>query len=539
MSLLFRVLFAHKCSSTHHKLAMDALRHLDGPHAQKWRDLFLANIELYIEGSKAPDKKFKDFRNHVLHVQDNYWGGAVVATEKWFARTVKILRQHDWHKAVYAAGVLSHYYTDALMPLHTGQTEAEGAVHRAIEWGTARSYDELVAILEDDLGGLPDLETPESDDWLALMTIHGAEAANSHYATLVDHYDIRRGSKKAELGFDQDCKDCLARMLGHARIGLSRILSRAFREANVEPPESNVTLKGYLTTVTIPVFWITRKLADNRDKAAVRAIARELEATGRVNESLPEDDRAVRRLHAKEVLGVSVEELNRQPTSQSGTKHGTGTSPRQSRKARRLSEKSPQRKLRPGSHSKNEKRRVDRGAAEITGSSDSATRQQAAAGAISVAPEPKSTRAPGFHLTITDDVVDAPSIGPKTAKRLNRVGIETVKDLLDADPDKLSASLKVDYITIDTVLDWQYQARLVCLIPGIRGHDAQIMVACGITEPESLLAMQPPELLDFIDSFVNSSEGKRILRSSSPPDLEEVTNWISWASQVQGVTFEG
>ena len=77
MSLLFRVLFAQKCTSTHHKLAMDALRFLENSDAAEWRNLFIGNIEIYLDGSKAPDKKFKDFRNHVLHVKDNYWGGAV------------------------------------------------------------------------------------------------------------------------------------------------------------------------------------------------------------------------------------------------------------------------------------------------------------------------------------------------------------------------------------------------------------------------------------------------------------------------------
>ena len=77
MSQLFRVLYANKCTSTHHKLAMDALLQLETVHAGAWQNLFIKNIELYLDGAKAPDKKFKDFRNHVLHVQDNYWGGAV------------------------------------------------------------------------------------------------------------------------------------------------------------------------------------------------------------------------------------------------------------------------------------------------------------------------------------------------------------------------------------------------------------------------------------------------------------------------------
>src|SRR5262245_59529730 len=68
MALLFRVIFSTACSSTHHKLALDALRHLRGPETEAWTNLFLKHYETYLEGSKAPDNTFKDFKNHVLHV---------------------------------------------------------------------------------------------------------------------------------------------------------------------------------------------------------------------------------------------------------------------------------------------------------------------------------------------------------------------------------------------------------------------------------------------------------------------------------------
>ena len=108
MSLLFNVLFAWKCKSTHHKLALDALTQLRGPDAQRWENLFLKNVEPFLEGSKAPDDRFKDFRNHVLHVSENYWGGAVAAATQWYGMTVESLRAEDWTTAVYRAGVLSH-----------------------------------------------------------------------------------------------------------------------------------------------------------------------------------------------------------------------------------------------------------------------------------------------------------------------------------------------------------------------------------------------------------------------------------------------
>ena len=106
MNLLFRVLYAQKCTSTHHKLAMDSLRYVRAGEFEDWSRLFLSEIQVYMDGAKAPDKKFKDFRNHVLHVSDNFWGGAVSTAEQWYARLIEQLKAKDWQRAVYCAGVL-------------------------------------------------------------------------------------------------------------------------------------------------------------------------------------------------------------------------------------------------------------------------------------------------------------------------------------------------------------------------------------------------------------------------------------------------
>ena len=57
-----------------------------------------------------PDAKFKDFKNHVLHVAEGEWGGAADKATEWYANAVDHLRKRQWSKAAYALGVLSHYY---------------------------------------------------------------------------------------------------------------------------------------------------------------------------------------------------------------------------------------------------------------------------------------------------------------------------------------------------------------------------------------------------------------------------------------------
>jgi energy-coupling factor transporter ATP-binding protein EcfA2 len=134
-----------------------------------------------------------------------------------------------------------------------------------------------------------------------------------------------------------------------------------------------------------------------------------------------------------------------------------------------------------------------------------------------------------FYLSLESPVVDAPSIGPTTARRLSRIGVITVADLLNRPATEIALRLKNRRIKEQTVLLWQQQARLMCRIPQLRGHDAQVLVACDITEPERVASMRPEDLFAVVGPFVETIEGQRLLRSSNTPDLSEVSDWIHWA----------
>ncbi len=144
--------------------------------------------------------------------------------------------------------------------------------------------------------------------------------------------------------------------------------------------------------------------------------------------------------------------------------------------------------------------------------------------------EPEPLR---FFLETSDPVVDAPSIGPKSAERLEAIGINTVSDLLEADAEATAKLIKDRRINGDTFRDWQVQARLVCRVPNLRGHDAQILVACGVTDPQTLAEQNASSLLKEVSRFVNTMEGKRVLRNGKRPDLAEVTAWIEWAESAR------
>jgi predicted flap endonuclease-1-like 5' DNA nuclease len=138
-----------------------------------------------------------------------------------------------------------------------------------------------------------------------------------------------------------------------------------------------------------------------------------------------------------------------------------------------------------------------------------------------------------FYLDEDSPIVDAPSIGPKMARRLEALHVNTVADFLALSPEEASAKLGNKALTAETIRKWQAQTRLACRTPGLRGHDAQILVACGVTEPEELASMNTQELMDVLTPFMESPEAERILRGASRPDHAEVAGWIDAAQHAR------
>ena len=301
MTMLFNIIYASKTNGSHHKLAMDALQHLENDEARAWQRLFYKHVDLYLEGSKAPDKDFKDFRNHVLHVGDEFWGGAPEKALAWYQKFVRALQDKQFEEAVYCAGVMSHYYTDPIQPFHTAQCEAENNMHRAVEWSINKSYDMLRKKGLKDYAGLA-VVPGDGEDWVIDMVRRGATRSNQYYDQLISNYNLDKGVVDPLAGLNKNCHRFLSELVIYAATGFSRILDRAFLEAAVAPPQVNLTLDTFVASLNIPLRWVLRKLDDEKSRQAVQAAYDELQATGTVEINLNEDDRAVRDLHKKEVL---------------------------------------------------------------------------------------------------------------------------------------------------------------------------------------------------------------------------------------------
>ena len=142
------------------------------------------------------------------------------------------------------------------------------------------------------------------------------------------------------------------------------------------------------------------------------------------------------------------------------------------------------------------------------------------------APQPIPVRS---HLDRACAVVDAPSIGPKTAARLEQVGISAVADLLDADPAALAGRLDVRHVKPQTIIDWQDQARLVCDVPGLRGSHAQMLVGAGYRSAAAVAAADPQALCAAVLRFAGTADGQRLLRDGPPPEPARIEAWLGHA----------
>ncbi len=551
MNLLYRIVRAAHASGTHHKLALDALQHLECMDADLWPRIFLVHAKLYLEGAKAPDTEFKDFKNHVLHTRDGYWGGAPEKVRSWYNHLVEALAQEDWPTAVYCAGVLSHYYTDPLHPFHTGQSEAENNIHRAVEWSISKSYDQLAAQGEREFRNM-DVALPPGPNWLAQLVCQGAEKANGYYEKLIAHYDIQRGVVDPPAGLDRVAQRLVAELIRYAILSFAAVLDRAIDESNTHAPDVSLTAATLAAVAQVPFKLIARRIADTQERRLIERMYDELLATGTVETHLAEDDRVVRDLHAAEILAkrppqphvskVFPFKPRLQVATRIARQRAAGSGGAQSSAANVVA-------LRPASPPVAASPAPRRASAEDQRPIDAAARPRPTSGltgrlqAVGATglrpPEPEpAIRPPAigdqrYHLSLDSNVVDGPSIGPKMAERLYPHGIGTVRDLLKVEPAALALLLDSRQVTAETVVDWQDQARLVCTVPGLRGTHAQLLAGSGYRSAEAIAEAEADRLCAGVLAFAASPAGQRVLRNGEPPDIEKIKGWLEAAQSVK------
>lgn len=510
MSAYHALVLNNVCRSNHHRIAIMSLEHLKAHNNEGWRDVFLKWHPTFLKGSKAPDEEFKDFKNHVCHPADNFWGGAPVAAREWYKRTVRALQDEDWEHAAWNAGVMSHYIADPCQPFHTGQSEAEGVIHRTAEYAFSKAFPEIRLIIEQHVRW-PDLNIPDRDDWLEQMVRDAATEAHKFYHPMIDHFDLTAARKKPQLGLDQELKDIVAKQIAYATVFLARTMDRAIHESKVSAPRVSLALSSVMVGIKKPLHVMLKSLDHGADRKAVKAQHEEFRRTGRVRHTLGDDDKIIRALHAEECSGKHMSSVDCEWPREHGCSHGSGAEARVHKKLKKAKAPKPSKalKLSPA--------------------------EEAIAAERAKAPPAKAEddKRPRPRLSREDNVVDAPSIGPKTANRFLAIGVNTVADLLAVAPEQAAKQIRASHINAQIIKDWQAQALLACTVPDINATAAQLLVGAGVSTADDLAHADPHSLHELVEQFSNTKDGVNILRNAAPPDENKVAGWVASAKTVK------
>lgn len=116
--------------ATHMWLTDEAI---DALPSDSWKDAFEYFASDIKSGSITPDTVWQDWDNHLYYpITQQYT--AHIATERWFNYMVNNLSMGNWKEGMFAAGVMSHYYADPNIPIHTdanwpGHSVLEGDIN--------------------------------------------------------------------------------------------------------------------------------------------------------------------------------------------------------------------------------------------------------------------------------------------------------------------------------------------------------------------------------------------------------------------------
>ena len=494
MSPLLSILRAAHCRSTHHYFAIDAIPLVQTDAGQRLTSLLLHHHQRYLTGAKDPDTRFRDFQNHVVHVKDGYWGGAPRVAHQWYDRLQRYLREARYSDAAHAAGVLSHYFTDPMQPLHTEQSDCEAVLHRPIEWSITKSYDAIYRDWKEDEMRVV-FQISDEPGWLGEAILHGARFANRKYAMMLQSYDLGRGAKDPPAGLNADMRASIAELFGLCITGWARVLERAASDAEAQRgkvlPAASLSIPTLLATVRVPARLWLRRIENKAEQLAVSKLVDEFQRTGTLKQHLPVEVDIVHR-----VVNVYAHEKRWK------------------------------------------QQREERLASKATVIEIESAKQPAKQSAATVEVEDKLPATIPFvprdanrgSLAVDDALVNAPSIGPKTAARFTAIGIHTVGEFLSTPATDLATRLLTYWITDATVSQWQSQAQLMCEVPGLKARDAQLLAGASQGSAAQVALCDPAPLHAQVSKFAATSTGRRYLRGAAPPSLSDVQNWIRQAA---------
>ncbi|MFO1065333.1 MAG: DUF4332 domain-containing protein [Pirellulales bacterium] len=538
MDLIIPILRAARCRSTHHFFAIDALERIGTPRGKLLRDMLLKYYGDYLNGSKDPDDCFRDFQNHVIHVSQNNWGGAPKACEEWLAEVFECLSQERWREAAYACGVLSHYFTDPIMPLHTGQTERENLIHRPMEWSICKAYEEIYELCRFNHAEYH-LELDAESGWMRRAVLSAASISHQHYDRLCEIYNVARGVVDPPRGLTKEARTILADLFDLAIGGWATILTRIAADTQAVLPIVSLSAPTIIATLDVPRAWVVRKITDANERAAVNQLFDEYAKTGAVEQNLPQEIRVVRKESKRPIQRDAAADLTESTTAPKQNKSidKLESKPQTPKLVERVmlspppEPSEPPRTLPPQPPAEEPQQDIRPAPQpEVTPPRSRQIEPEPKITPASRKPETPDIVASESRIDLHSPLVDAPSIGPKTADRFAQIGIHTIGDFLAADPDEMAEQIDTGWIKPELIDDWQAQTELVIEVPALCGYKAQLLVAVGCRSADELAEADPDKLFEEIGRFCRTKEAQRILRSATHPTLRDIVQWIDSAS---------
>jgi Domain of unknown function (DUF4332) len=526
MDAIVSILRAAHCKSTHHYFAIDSLWKVATLQGTDLANLLLAHFGSYLQGAKDPDNVFKDFENHVVHVSDGYWGGAAKTAKKWLEKSHRLLSIGNWKDAAYAIGVLSHYFTDPFMPLHTAQSPRESIVHRPLEWSVCCSYQEIYAECCSN-EQLEIFEIPNGVDWLTDAIHLGATFANQYYDLLIDDYNMNEASRFPKLALGSDSRRVLAKLFVAVHTGWASVLDRIACEAAITLPKTPLTLPTILAGVQVPTKKIVQAIESAERRAEVQNILDEYLKTGKVVRNASIEQRTIQSIRKqKPDLRPSPQEIKR--------------AEEQRQFAAKVTEavQAPPIIIAPPAVSAVPLVSQITQPANVPSDSDAVIQEAAVVKPIekqpdqianAVSPSDQVVPSKRIRLSLGSPIVDAPAIGPKTAARFEAIGCKTIEEFLESDPAQLVNELKTSWINGRLVTQWQRQALLACQIDRMTSLGSGLLVLAGIENANTLAQQNPIDLHSRLVWLANTSEGKRLLRDQEAPMLKTIERWVASA----------
>ena len=302
---------------THEKFLIDAFARIHGDAARRLRCIVLHRHRAAFAGCRDPDRRFRDFHNHVIHVEDGFWGGAPRLAGQWFQRAVDALARQSHARACYAIGVLTHYVTDPMHPLHTASDAVGDLYHGPAEYLANVRY----ADFRDRWHNGPRLTAVRlghSPHWLGQAILQGAALAHRLRDPVIGGLDLARVTTQPAAAWDDDFAAANADTIGVAVTTLARIYERVaeaaemLRDGPLTAPTTDDGLALSSAIAMFPVAMAKRHAWLRRWRRRVEAAIDEYRRTGRMHHTLPTEVDVVRR-----VISVNRHERTRLDPSRS------------------------------------------------------------------------------------------------------------------------------------------------------------------------------------------------------------------------------